>query len=263
MPELPEVETVVRKLAPHLPGRRILAAEFLVRRILCGSPRKMSEALAGRTVRGVTRHGKFILIDLDGLYLTVHLGMTGKLLLDQPPGPYTRARFRLDRGVLIYDDVRQFGRIEVSPHLPARVAALGPDALSIPPEEFLSRLRAHRSMVKPLLLNQKFLRGMGNIYSDEALFRARIHPRAIASRIGRERARRLYQAMREVLLESIGSGGSSIADYVDAEGRPGEFQNWHRVYQKTGLPCVRCGAAIRRILVAQRGTHFCPRCQRL
>lgn len=262
MPELPEVETVVRKLSPYLPGRRIVSAGFPAPRILRGNPRCMAEALAGRTIQGVQRHGKFIVIDLEGLFLSVHLGMTGKLLLDGQPGPYTRALFTLDRGVLAYDDVRMFGRIEVSSTLPDRIAALGPDALAIAADEFVARLRTRRSMVKPLLLNQKFLRGMGNIYSDEALFRARIHPRAIASRIGRERALRLYQAMREVLMESIGSGGSSIADYVDAEGRRGEFQNWHRVYRKTGQACLICGAAIRRILVGQRSTHFCPRCQR-
>jgi formamidopyrimidine-DNA glycosylase len=262
VPELPEVETVVRKLKPYLPGRRIVSAGFPVPRILRGDPRRMADALAGRTIRGVRRHGKFIVIDLEDLCLSVHLGMTGKLLLNHQPGPYTRALFTLDRGVLTYDDVRQFGRIEVSSAVPERIRALGPDALTIAADEFVARLRARRMMVKPLLLNQRFLGGMGNIYSDEALFRARIHPRAIASRIGKQRALRLYQAMREVLMESIGSGGSSIADYVDAEGRRGEFQNWHRVYQRTGQSCLSCGVAIRRILVGQRSTHFCPRCQR-
>jgi formamidopyrimidine-DNA glycosylase len=117
-------------------------------------------------------------------------------------------------------------------------------------------------MVKPLLLNQSFLGGMGNIYTDEALHRAGIHPRAIGSRLSRGRAARLHEAIREVLLESIESGGSSVSDYVDSDGRRGSFQLRHRVYGKEGEPCPACGEAIRRILVAQRGTHFCPRCQK-
>ena len=131
-----------------------------------------------------------------------------------------------------------------------------------PDDDRPSLLRARRSMVKPLLLNQNFLRGMGNIYTDEALHRAGIHPRALASRLTRERAARLHFAIQEVLLESIETGGSSVSDYVDSEGRRGAFQLRHRVYGKEGKPCTACGSLIRRILVAQRGTHFCPKCQK-
>src|SRR5262245_54213412 len=174
MPELPEVETIVRGLAPRLKGRRIVSVALLAKRIVHGKPGEV----AGRKIRVVRRHGKFIVIELEGETrpLGIHLGMTGKLLLDAERGPYTRAVFTLDRGVLRYDDVRQFGRIEWSAAFERRIGALGPDPLAIEATAFTDRLRSRRAMVKPLLLNQRFLRGMGNIYTDESLFRAKIHP---------------------------------------------------------------------------------------
>jgi formamidopyrimidine-DNA glycosylase len=169
---------------------------------------------------------------------------------------------RLDRGALLYDDPRQFGRIEVADALPARLARLGPEPLEIALSEFAARLKRRKARMKAVLLDQTFLRGLGNIYADEALFRARIHPLSVAARLRRPRVERLYEAIREVLREAIAAGGSSVSDYVDADGRKGFFQFSHRVYQRTGQPCLACQAAIRRVLVAQRGTHFCPCCQR-
>ena len=262
MPELPEVETVVRALRPHVTGRRILSVEFRQKRVLEGPMKRSAELLAGRRIAGVGRRGKFIVFDLEGLYLTVHLGMTGRLLLARETWKHTHAVFHLEGTQMVYDDPRQFGRIQVSEAMPAHVAALGPDALTVDASEFVRALRLRRSMIKPLLLNQRFLGGMGNIYTDEALFRARIHPRAIASRLSPARALRLHGAMQEILEAAIRQGGSSVSDYVDAEGRKGFFQFEHRVYQKTGEPCTCCGAPIRRVLVAQRGTHYCPKCQR-
>ena len=221
--------------------------------------------LAGRSIVSVKRRGKFILMTLDRgesdtlATLAVHLGMTGKLLMDGTQGEHTHGVFTLDGGVLLYDDPRQFGRIEWSP---ARVNRLGPEPLEIGLEEFSARLRARKTRVKPLLLNQAFLAGMGNIYVDEALFLAGIHPLAMASRLTAARAARLYQAMRDVLTLAIEHRGSSISDYVDAEGRRGDFQQLHRAYGREGEPCVNCGAAIKKIVVGQRGTHFCPRCQK-
>lgn len=262
MPELPEVETVVRSIA-RIVGRRIVSAEFSCPRILRGDPGQMSAALAGRRIRAIRRRGKFIVIELDaGACLTVHLGMTGKLLLGGSPGRHTHAVVNLDRGVLRYDDQRQFGKIEVGRGLPARVEKLGPEPLEITLDDFAARLKRRKGRIKAVLLDQKFVRGMGNIYADEALFRAGIHPLAIGARLRRERVRRLHAAMVEVLTQAIEKGGSSISDYVDAEGRRGFFQFEHRVYQRTGEPCVKCGAPIRRTLVAQRGTHYCPKCQR-
>jgi formamidopyrimidine-DNA glycosylase len=210
-------------------------------------------------VHAVRRYGKFILFELDRGFLATHLGMTGKLLVSGTKGNYTRAVLTLDGATVLFDDTRQFGSMRWLAEEPAR---LGPDALAIPAEDFLERLRHRKTKLKPLLLDQTFLRGLGNIYTDEALFRAGIHPLAIAGRLGGKRALRLHVAIVEVLSEAVAKGGSSISDYVDADGNQGWFQLEHRVYQRTGEPCPECGALIRRILVGQRGTHFCPRCQR-
>lgn len=261
MPELPEVETVVRSLAPHLPGRTILAAEF-TSRFVTPDPASLAAALAGRIIQAVRRHGKFIVVELDRGVLIVHLGMTGKLLLDAPRTAHSHGVLHLDRGVLVYDDPRQFGRIEFAAELPPRVARLGPDALAVPLDEFLVLLRKRKARIKPLLLNQRFLRGIGNIYADEALFRARIHPRAISTRLAPKRAAQLHGAITEILQLAIAHRGSSISDYVDAAGGKGTFQSLHQVYGREGQPCPMCGTPIRRILTAQRGTHYCPRCQR-
>ena len=265
MPELPEVETVVRALAPRIKGRRILSAEFRCERILRGGdPDKLAARVAGKKILAVSRAGKYILIPLEGgQYLTVHLGMTGKLLVGGKPARHTHAIFTLDRGVLFYEDPRQFGRILLSDSLPARVARLGPEPLEVAFEEFVRRARGRKTRIKALLLNQDFLRGIGNIYADESLFRARIHPFAIAGRLRQDRLRRLHAAIVEVLGEAIDRGGSSISDYVDPEGRKGWFQLSHRVYQRTGEPCVVCATPIRRVEVVQRSSHYCPKCQRI
>ena len=263
LPELPEVETVTRSIKP-LVGRRIVSAEFRNLRVLRGGdPDDMAARLHGRKIAGVQRYGKFILVSLSGGgYLLVHLGMTGRLLLGGVPGKHTHAILTLDRGVLLFDDSRQFGALELHDDFPARVARLGPEPLEVKFEDFAAGLRGRKTSIKALLLNQRFVRGIGNIYADEALFRAGIHPQAQASRVRGERARRLYDAMVAVLSEAIEAGGSSISDYVDAEGRKGFFQFSHRVYQRTGESCISCGTPIRRVLVAQRSSHFCPKCQR-
>jgi formamidopyrimidine-DNA glycosylase len=263
VPELPEVETVVRSIAP-LVGRRIVSAEFRGLRVLRGGdPERMSAHLRGRRINAVKRYGKFILLSLeDGSYLLLHLGMTGRLLLGGDPGKHTHAIFTLDRGMLLYDDSRQFGSVEICGEFPQRIARLGPEPLEVPFEHFVQALSGRKTSIKALLLNQAFVRGLGNIYADEALFRARIHPLAVAGRLRRARARRLYEGIAAVLTEAIAAGGSSISDYVDAQGRKGFFQFSHRVYQRTGEPCTVCGTGIRRLVVAQRSSHFCPRCQK-
>jgi formamidopyrimidine-DNA glycosylase len=263
MPELPEVETVVRSIRP-LVGRRIMTAEFRNLRVLRGGdPDAMSARLAGRKITAIKRYGKFIVASLGGGgYLMVHLGMTGRLLLGGGAGKHTHAIFTFDRGMLLYDDSRQFGCIELSEEFPRRVARLGPEPLEVEFDEFASAMKKRKTRIKSLLLNQTFLRGLGNIYADEALFRAGIHPEALASRIKADRARRLYDAIIAVLTEAIAAGGSSISDYVDAEGRKGFFQISHRVYQRTGEPCVTCKTPIRRVIVTQRSSHFCPKCQK-
>jgi formamidopyrimidine-DNA glycosylase len=263
MPELPEVETVVRSLAP-LAGKRIVSAEFRNLRVLRGGdPDAMAARLQGRRLLGIERYGKFIVCTIEGGgFLMVHLGMTGRLLLGGAAGKHTHAIFIFEGATLLFDDSRQFGSIEFSEAFPHRVARLGPEPLEIEFGQFTEAMKGRKTSIKALLLNQRFVRGIGNIYADEALFRAGIHPQALAGRIRKKRARKLYDAIHSVLTEAIAAGGSSISDYVDAEGRKGFFQTNHRVYQRTGEACVSCGAPVRRLLVAQRSSHFCAKCQK-
>ena len=255
MPELPEAETIARTLAPLVEGRSILNAEYPGRRVLRGA---MPDLSGARIVR-VARHGKRIVLALDRGAVLVSLGMTGALLVDSEPTSYTRAVFTLSGRTLLFDDIRQFGNLRF---LSAADESLGPDPLEITAAEFRARLRARRTVAKRLLLDQSFVRGLGNIYADEARFRARIHPSAQTERMSDVRANRLHAAIVELLNEAIAHRGSSVSDYVDAKGERGGFQLFHRVYRKQGQPCPACGAAIQRIVLAQRGTHFCPRCQR-
>ena len=264
MPELPEVETVARSLAPLI-GRRILTAQFRGLRVLRGAdPETMAACLRGRRITGVERYGKFILVALGGGgYLVIHLGMTGRLLLGGPAGKHTHAILTLDRGaVLLYDDSRQFGLLEYSREFPERFKKLGPEPLEVTVEEFRAALRRRKTRIKALLLNQGFLRGLGNIYADESLFRAGIRPRRQAASLSREELRRLHGQIRKVLREAITAGGSSISDYFDVAGEPGLFQTRHRVYGRTGEPCLTCGSPIQRVVVAGRSTHYCARCQK-
>ncbi len=262
MPELPEVETVVRSLTPHLTGRTIQRAEFYSRLVTRGDRTEAANALTGAVILKIRRRGKQIFFDLDRGLLYIHLGMTGKLLWNRVPGKHARALLQLDTGTLIYDDIRQFGRVEFFEKLPTALDRLGPDALNITFEDFYARLKQHRGHIKPLLLNQSFLGGLGNIYIDEILFAACIHPRALVARISKKRAETLYAKLIEVLYLAIEHRGSSISDYVDGAGQRGAFQQLHSVYGRAGEPCPNCGTPIRRIVIAQRGTHYCPRCQR-
>jgi len=255
MPELPEVETVVRTVAPRIRGRRLIEVRCFTKKPWA----KSVAAASGQTIRDVRRHGKYIILELDQGLLAIHLGMTGRLLAGAERGSYTRAILVCDGATVNFDDVRQFGSVR---WLESEPAGLGPDALAVSAEEFLSRLGKKKGRLKALLLDQSFIRGVGNIYADESLFRARIHPLSSAARLSRQRAQRLHRAILEVLTEAVKRGGSSVSDYVDADGQRGWFQLEHKVYQRTGEPCVVCGSPIRRILVAQRSAHYCPRCQR-
>jgi len=261
VPELPEVETVVRTIAPRIEGRVILHAEFNSPFVTPGDRDLLARQLASRQIRAVSRHGKFILMELDRGWLVVHLGMTGRLLFDTPRNAYTHGFFALDHGAMVYDDVRQFGSIEYSETANPRVAALGPDALSISVDDFAARLAGRKTCIKALLLNQAFVAGLGNIYVDEILFRTRIHPLRPVAGVPKAVIPQLHREMRKILISAIERGGSSISDYVDAEGRKGSFQDLHQVYGREGLACVECGSLIVKITVAQRGTHFCPACQ--
>lgn len=263
MPELPEVETVVRSLAKYVSGAAISDASFTSKRVTRRGFAATSKALRGAMIQKMERRGKHILIHLDRGLLHIHLGMTGKLLWNADTTPYTRAVIELTNGTLIYDDVRQFGRVEFYSTIPKNIAALGPEPLDVSFEEFERRLGARDLRIKALLLDQHFLAGIGNIYADEALFGAGIHPATPAGRLSRKRACKLYDSIRAVLALAISHRGSSISDYVDGSGTRGEFQSLHQVYGRAGLPCTRCGRPIRRMVIAQRGTHYCPKCQRL
>jgi formamidopyrimidine-DNA glycosylase len=256
------VETVVRSLRPHIVGQTIERAELRSRRVTRADLQQTARALERKVITGLRRQGKQIFFDLDAGVLYIHLGMTGKLLWNGTPGKYSRAILHLTEGMLLYDDIRQFGRVEYFETLPQAFGKVGPDALLVDFEEFYSRLHRHACAVKTLLLNQSFISGVGNIYADEALFAARIHPRTSARRISKGRARELHASVADILQTAIKHRGSSISDYVDSSGARGSFQNMHSVYARAGMACLRCGATIRRIVLGQRGTHYCPRCQR-
>jgi formamidopyrimidine-DNA glycosylase len=257
MPELPEAETIVRSLRPLLEGRTIRNAEFLARRVSKDSP----EALTALRIQSVSRYGKQIVFQFHtGQALLIKLGMTGALLATSDVTPYTRAIFMLDNGAtLAFHDIRQFGSLTL---LPAHPQHLGPDPLEISAAEFHQRLKSHKTQAKRLLLDQSFLRGIGNIYADEALFRAGIHPKARTNRFSVQRSAMLHAAIREVLEDAIAHRGSSISDYVDASGAKGSFQLRHRVYGREGEDCFTCASIIRRIVLAQRSSHYCPECQK-
>jgi formamidopyrimidine-DNA glycosylase len=270
MPELPEVETVARELRGFLPGRRI-------RRVLCHFPgivgtgaRAFQEALRGRAFTSVTRHGKYLFLGLSqGREVALHLRMTGQVLL-WPRGRSPDAHCHLevllvgsDRK-LVFRDVRKFGRLELLPDGSPefiRSKRLGPDALRIRPEALHESLRRTRRCLKAALLDQRVLAGLGNIYTDEVLFRQRLSPRRSSSSLSRRRVQSLAASIRAVLRAAIRRRGTSISDYVDPDGRRGGYQFALQVYGREGEPCPRCGTSIVRLVVAGRGTWTCPRCQ--
>ena len=267
MPELPEVETVRRTLAPALEGRTIRAVSFSWPRTCVGDARCTEARLAGQRIERLDRHGKYLLFRLRRdercSLLIIHLRMTGTLLLNGRPGEHTRARMTLAGGpTVVFQDIRKFGRWQWAEGLPPRLAALGPDPLEIGRDAFASRLASRKARLKALLLDQKFLRGLGNIYADEALFRARLHPERSAADVGPRKARDLHEAIRAVLRDALAAGGTSISDYRDGRGAPGSFQHQIRIYGRAAQPCAVCGTRVRRVVIAQRSTHFCPRCQR-
>lgn len=275
MPELPEVETVLRGLRKRAQGRRIIAVEVLHPGIIAGDVEDFISRIEGRTAVALRRKGKVLAAEmaganhLDSAYLIFRLGMTGQVTiqpLDVPLEPHTHVRMLFEGRVeeLRFRDVRRFGRLRclTREEFEALFESLGPDAQQATEEEFLRAMRGRRGALKSWLLNQRGVSGLGNIYADEALFEAGIHPLAQPERVTSPSARRLYQAIRKVLKRAVSLQGTTFRDYVDIEGRPGNFHQRLRVYQKTGEPCPRCRTPIRRIVVAGRSSHFCPHCQR-
>ncbi len=267
MPELPEVETVRRTLAPAVEGGCIAAVRFYWTRTCAGDADQTAAILAGQEIERLDRHGKYLVFRLRKhgrpSVLVIHLRMTGNLLLNAMPDRFTRAEMQLEGGTtLVFHDMRKFGRWQWSEELPPRLAQLGPEPLEINFDEFAASLSERRKRLKALLLDQDFLRGLGNIYADEALFRARLHPERLGASLSRRKARDLHGAIQAVLRDAIQAGGTTIDNFVDGQGSRGYFQLQVKVYRKTGQPCPTCATPVRRILVAQRSTHYCPRCQR-
>lgn len=273
MPELPEVETVARGLRSVLPGRRILGVR-LGKTDFIDDPAAIERELPGCWIAAVRRFGKFLLLDLEHstgsgaqFSLQVHLGMTGQIVTCPPEArivPHTHLFFALDDGrELRYTDIRRFGRIRILAN-GARESALGEfglDPLEASEEEFRTSIHSRRARIKALLLDQHVLRGIGNIYADESLWRAWIHPKRLGEKLKDQELGRLFRTIQRVLREAIRLRGSSVSDYVDSNGEPGEFQLRHRVYMREGKKCFRCSAVIRRVIVAGRSSYFCPRCQ--
>ena len=276
MPELPEVETIARRLSPELVGKTVLEADVRWARMLAmPSARKFKEQIKGQVIQSVGRRAKFLNLQLTPYNLLIHLRMSGdlfvkegkikpekhdRLILTLTPTPLPKGE---GQGVrekhLIFNDTRKFGRVWLTNDVEAVLGKLGPEPLSkdFTPRWLFDALQARRRQLKPLLLDQTFLAGLGNIYTDESLHIAKLHPRALSDSVTAKQAGKLHDAIRSVLQEGIHRNGASI-DWVY---RGGEFQNQFRVYDRDGEPCPVCGTTIEKLFVGQRGTHICPKCQ--
>jgi len=277
MPELPEVETLARGLQREVAGRRVLSVE-LGKTDFMDNPAEIERELPGTQIRGVERYGKFMLLRLkrsretegspQEAALLVHLGMTGTMMprpASEPRAKHTHLVALLDDGrELRYIDPRRFGRIALlaGEKLREELQRFGADPLKISLDEFERRVRGRRARIKAMLLDQGILRGVGNIYADESLWKARIHPARIGARLSVEEAGSLHRALQQILEKAIVLRGSSISDFLDAEGEPGEYQLHHKAYGREGKACYRCKTPIRRIVVAGRSSFFCPNCQK-
>jgi formamidopyrimidine-DNA glycosylase len=291
MPELPEVEVTRRELLPMLVGRAIACVHvgkpsyfFLT------PPKQLAKRLAGRTVRELLRHGKYLRALLDnGDTLVLHLGMTGQLfaagssslrLLSSAAraslAPEQQAQFKPDKHThlrlefadggpeVVFRDVRKFGKVLLLSHgeSDARLEKLGVDALQATGEELFEAARSRRIPIKTLLLNQEVIAGIGNIYADEGLFLAGVRPTRAANKVAREACRAIVEACNRVMLRSIETGGSSISDYVRPGGQDGGYQDERKVYAREGEPCTVCRTKIKRVVLGQRSAHYCPKCQK-
>ena len=267
MPELPEVETVVRGLAPDLIGRKVVSVWTDWPRALDGSePHLMESALDGRPLQRIFRRAKYICLDFGGIYVVVHLRMTGRLYLSpnrSGDDRWVHVSLGLDDDrYLAFSDSRKFGRVSLCDSLDFLERKLGPEPLEMSDDAFSNLFRGSTRAIKTFLLDQGKIAGIGNIYADEALLRAGIHPLTPVDRIPANRARRLGQTIREVLDAAINYEGASISWYRKPDGSQGESQKHFWAYGRTHQPCKVCGTTIERIVVGQRSTHFCPKCQK-
>ena len=270
MPELPEVETIARKLRPELLGMIITDAEIRwTRTVAMPSARRFKEQIRGQVIRDVSRRAKFLRIQLSNDELLIHLRMSGDVLIKSgliAPAKHDRLLLTLKapRGrrltTLVFNDTRKFGRVWLTSNPEEITGRLGPEPLGpdFTPQWLSDALRSRHRRLKPLLLDQTFLAGLGNIYTDESLHRAGLHPLAFSDSVTAKKAERLHAAIQTTLEEGIRRNGASF-DWVY---RGGDFQNYFRVYDREGKPCPVCGTTIRRLVVGQRGTHICPHCQK-
>ncbi len=265
MPELPEVETIVNRLRADLTGREILRADLLWDRTLATpKPAFFKKNIVGQSISTVKRRGKYIVLPLSMDTLLIHLRMSGDILLREegiPIHKHDRLILHFDNEhYLAFSNMRKFGRVWFTPTPEDILGKLGPEPLddAFTAQILYEKLQRHKGHIKPLLLNQKFIAGMGNIYTDEALHLADLHPLAKSDLIKRTQAQILWRSIRKVLMEGIKRNGTSI-DWIY---RGGDFQNYLQVYGRQDAPCFKCGTPIRKIIVGQRGTHFCPRCQK-
>ncbi len=266
MPELPEVETVVRELKSYLPGRKIKNVTVFWDKTFVNN---CTVQIEDQSVQSLDRRGKYIIIHLEHSVLIVHLRMTGQLLFQQKNSSaitanHLRVAFSFkDGSALLFNDVRKFGRIYHVQSAEEKLQKVGIDAVDpkLTASQFYRMLQSSKMNIKAFLLSQRFVAGMGNIYVDESLFRSRIHPASVSAKITKAGAKRLFNEMQTVLSFAIENMGSTISDYRDANGNVGNAQNFFYVYQQQGKPCVTCGSPIKKIKHAGRGTHFCGQCQ--
>ncbi len=266
MPELPEVETIARAIKPELVGRAILSADVLWARTVATPPaNQFKELIRGQRVVDVTRRAKYLDIILKNHHLLIHLRMSGDIIIrrkDEAPEKHDRLILHLSSGKRIaFNDTRKFGRVWLTDQPETILGKLGPEPLGgdFTADWLYENLRKRKRQLKPLLLDQTFLAGVGNIYADESLHMAKLHPLGLSNAVTKKQAEALWEAIRSILSEGIRRNGSSI-DWVY---RGGEYQNHFRVYDREGEACPVCGAKIQKLTVGQRGTHVCPKCQRL
>jgi formamidopyrimidine-DNA glycosylase len=270
VPELPEVETTRRGLAPYVVGRSIAAVEVREPRLRWPVARSLPAKLTGQRIEALERRGKYLLFDTKAGTLLVHLGMSGSLrYLAEPPahGLHDHVDMRFaDGGLLRFNDPRRFGSWLLTSHVAEHplLKDLGPEPLSndFTPSYLADTARGRRVAIKQHLMNSRVVVGVGNIYASEALFRAGIHPQRAAGKIARARFESLVDAVRAVLTDALEEGGTTLRNYVDGDGNPGYFRQSLNVYERADDPCKRCGTPIRRRVQGQRATYFCPRCQR-
>lgn len=269
MPELPEIETLARELKPQIVGRVLSQLDVTHEAILKTPAPLLKKSLEGKKILGVGRLGKFLSVAWDqGVRLWFHLGMTGQLGWGEAEGEdihlHLVMSFQGTRLKLWFRDIRRFGEVFMTEGggLPENLKRLGPDPFEISAGRFSALFRKRTGAIKNLLMNQTILSGLGNIYVNESLYRAGIHPKRRAGRLSSDKMVRLHHAILEVLQEAIREGGSSLSDYLHSDGSRGRFQERHRVYGRAGEQCFHCSAPIRRVVISGRSAFFCSHCQR-